>query len=1143
MATERIETLISKEALAQFDELNAKLGISITGFEKLIAKAVETNKALGGAKTFKQVVDGTKELEQAEKDLAKQKFELEKQQAKLNSLYSEEAKRIAELKVQQQQRNQQIKEEIQLNQAAEGSIKQKQVQLKQLQRDYDSLSEAERNAAKGTALLENIQKLDKELKDLEGSTGRFQRNVGNYQGSAKIIVDALEKARQKFEGLKKSADSTPAALERAKSEFEALRGITDNKQFLNFSGKMGDATQEVRTFTRTLVNLETQGLGNSEVANDLRKRLAELTDQIADTRAEVKALASDTRAFDLFASSISFAANVFQTAAGAAVAFGASEKDAAEAAKTLLAIENISNGVRGIANELTTKGTAANKLYEFSQKQIATAFDTSATAGARFRAALISLGIGAIIVGIGLLIANFDKLKKALSGLSKEQQLSKEISDKAVEGFIKEKVAVEVLAAEAVKETTSKRRKLEIIKELNDISPRYFNGIKTEKDLQEKATEAVKKYVEAISIKAKAQAATEILAEKEKLIVLRQIELERQYESIKTENFGSEQKRQQYLLKFRKLIDEGRDAELQALQKEADPARKVIADLKAQLDNLGGDPSGVVKNITSISKTFNDELLKSEADNFRKLSQLQEAHLITRIGARQKAFDIEKQILSAQRAVEIGNINGQIADENSKADKDINQLNQLNAKKADVERDFAVKRVLLERQLGEDLLSIRQSFIEQQRQQDKEANESFIRDQQEAFNKQIEQLQHLQDTRSNNLSEGQEEELKSLNKWYEQRVNATAEGSVAREKVEEKYAQRRADIEYRYALAALKTQIEFAEKILAARKAAGLDVVNQEKQLHELRISLSDLEANRNLENNKRKAKSDREYLTQLEKSIGQVNDIYSKSTELISGFLSATTDSQKAAIQEQIEAVGKKQEKDIEVVNASAISEQEKADKIAIINARAAAQKEALERRQRQLDLQKAKFDKAANIGKIIVETALAVVHQLNSGDPYTAVARAIAVGAIGAAQLATAIAAPLPKFATGTDDAPGGLAWVGDAHRSELMVTPQGELIETPSVPTVMNVPKHSIIFPDSKQALRAIHNQIGFTQSPSLLDNGRYYREMTKTLGGKLDRLDKTIRGKKEIHIHRSRDGWKMITKSGGNSTHYLNDNLQG
>ena len=38
----------------------------------------------------------------------------------------------------------------------------------------------------------------------------------------------------------------------------------------------------------------------------------------------------------------------------------------------MIAIQSVSNGVKGIANELTTKGTAANKLFAFSQLQLKT---------------------------------------------------------------------------------------------------------------------------------------------------------------------------------------------------------------------------------------------------------------------------------------------------------------------------------------------------------------------------------------------------------------------------------------------------------------------------------------------------------------------------------------------------------------------------------------------------------------------------------------------------------------------------------------------------------------------------------------------------------------------------------------------------
>lgn len=64
------------------------------------------------------------------------------------------------------------------------SIKGMSAELSKLRKEYDALSKAEReSAAVGEQKLKQIQSLDAEIKSLEGSTGRFQRNVGNYEGA------------------------------------------------------------------------------------------------------------------------------------------------------------------------------------------------------------------------------------------------------------------------------------------------------------------------------------------------------------------------------------------------------------------------------------------------------------------------------------------------------------------------------------------------------------------------------------------------------------------------------------------------------------------------------------------------------------------------------------------------------------------------------------------------------------------------------------------------------------------------------------------------------------------------------------------------------------------------------------------------
>lgn len=1105
--SEKIELLISPDALKQFEQLKSSTDANTASFEKLIAKAVELNKAVGNASTFKEINKATQEMTDNEKALAKQVDELAKANAKLQALYTDEAKKLTEVKTQQQARNQAIKEEIQLNQAAEGSIKQKQILLKQLTREYDNLSAAEREAGQGQGLLKSIQGLDKELKSLEGASGRFQRNVGNYQGSAKIIVDALERAREKFNTLSKAADTTPAALSRARSEFEALRNVTDNKQFLNFSGRMGDATQEVRTFTRTLVNLETQGLGTSEVATELRTRLAQLTDTIADTRSEVKALASDTRSFDLFASSVSFAADVFQTAAGAAVAFGASEEDAAEATKTLLAIQNISNGVKGIANELTTKGTAANKLYSFAQSQVAVAMDSTAVAGARLRGALITLGIGAIIIGIGLLVANFSKLKNALSGLSKQQQLSKEISDKAIEGYVKEKVAVEQLAAEAQRETTSKRRKLEIIKELNEKSPVYFGHIKTEKDLQNEATEAVKKYVQAITIKARAQAAVEILAEKEKAVVLRQIELERQLEAAKTQTFDSEERKQRHIKGLQDLITRGADTTLQALQRQADPVRKVLASLQEQLGKLGGDPNKQVEKVKT-NKKFFDDLLKAEAELYKRLADSNDAYLSIRLSSRNRAFEIENKILSEQRKVEIDN-----ADGNTSA---IEQIN----------REFAIKKILAEQKLGEDIINIRQSFIVRQREQEAQ-DRALFEDNPDAelnvFKKNLEK-------RLSFLSQGRDIELKALE-------NKRAQGIVS----EEQYQRERLQIENSYAALIIKAEIEYTEQVIALAKVRGEDVAKAEADLAALKLKYTQSANAQIISDNQLVHDKEKELLEQKKQLYKELG---AQVLEVFNAIITGGYDRQIAAIQTEIEKLEEQKQKDIEVANATITNRDQRELEISKIEARSQAQRNALEKRQQTIEIQKAKFQKASALLSIAVDTAqktFAIKAQaaVLAANPVTAPLAGVALAQIPFVLASSLLAAgliaaqPLPKFAEGTDDAPGGLSWVGDGGKRELVITPQGKVMQTPAVPTVMNVPKHSIVLPDARAALES---------GLAVNRHGRLVQQENneiREVGKKIDTLTKVLRNKPVLNMNADQGGLTAMWNYGANTIKYIED----
>ena len=127
-------------------------------------------------------------------------------------------------------------------------------------------------------------------------------------------------------------------------------------------------------------------------------------------------------------------------------------------------------------------------------------------------------------------------------------------------------------------------------------------------------------------------------------------------------------------------------------------------------------------------------------------------------------------------------------------------------------------------------------------------------------------------------------------------------------------------------------------------------------------------------------------------------------------------------------------------------------------------AQKEAeIEKKRQQIAYKQAIWNKATQLAQVGISTALGIMQSIAQLGMPAAIPMVAIVGAMGAMQAATIIATPIPKYAKGTDDHPGGLAVVGDGGKSEAVMTKDG-LWLTPSVPTLIELPKHAVVFPDA-------------------------------------------------------------------------------
>ncbi len=92
---------------------------------------------------------------------------------------------------------------------------------------------------------------------------------------------------------------------------------------------------------------------------------------------------------------------------------------------------------------------------------------TSTGALKAFRIALISTGIGAAVVAIGALIANWDKLTAAIFKSNKEADRFAEINEEAQKSIAKTNVELEFYAGIVNDVTKSEEERVEALEELN----------------------------------------------------------------------------------------------------------------------------------------------------------------------------------------------------------------------------------------------------------------------------------------------------------------------------------------------------------------------------------------------------------------------------------------------------------------------------------------------------------------------------------------------------------------------------------------------------------------------------------------------------------------------------------------------------
>ena len=182
---------VDQSAHEEFKKLTTEADELLKKFLEMAGGAKAFREALAQAGTIKETTDAIKKKREQLSEMEKLQKQVIDTNQRLVNAETQLGKALAFKREQLREVNQVSREDAQLTKAKAGSYVQLDVQLKQMIRNYKALSEAERNAAKGTEMLKKIQETRLGLGALDATMGDHRRNVGNYATASMGLTQVL----------------------------------------------------------------------------------------------------------------------------------------------------------------------------------------------------------------------------------------------------------------------------------------------------------------------------------------------------------------------------------------------------------------------------------------------------------------------------------------------------------------------------------------------------------------------------------------------------------------------------------------------------------------------------------------------------------------------------------------------------------------------------------------------------------------------------------------------------------------------------------------------------------------------------------------------------------------------------------------
>ena len=1004
---------------------------SVNGIAKEYAefdKSIETN--------IKRQI----ELKTTAEDLRKKQAELKKQfngnePKEYAESVAELSKKERELKETARQLEVTIKNQTREFLSQETSVNNISAKLNQLTQQYDKLTATQRNSESGQQLLVQIQELDAQKKELQGATGRFQANVGNYGEAFKQAFGQIVPFTGVIDQLKASQEGLTNILQLATADYarykeQVVQSIT--AMFAKTTATQADtvvsAENAAATQAEAVANTELAVTNQAVAATASEAAIAEQAEAVASaegaiaseaqavanvavagsntavTATATSATAASTAmgvAFTVATGGIILVVGALAAALAGLVAFFTRTDEGSEAlARTWAGLKNVISALIVPIQDL------GEKIYRlFSENETAVkAFSVA------FKVAFapIILSIKAVQFGLeklGVISGQTaQNIKNAFARGSEIEDLKQKLED-AQRGQIANNAAlqrdIEKLIIQSKNRTLSEKERLKLLDEAS-AKEKQLNAQK-QKFAQDEVTIAQKGLQNAILNNSGQQDAEQKLQEaKAKSIELESesINLEEKIQNRRDALIDSEREKRQKLLEDRKREAEERKKILDEENKATEQSALLRAEYEAQGAQKAIDNQGL-----TLQERFN--LLQKYAEKEFEILQRKEANEIAqqdgnakKIAAVQEKYAIEKL-----------------------------------KKEDEIEAKF---RQLTDAQIQADIEATKKRFDEQAKEV-------------ENFKKRIDDLS--KDDSDFKVKRG------SL-------IGDLEAGKIDYKTFQDELTKIKENAE----LERLRKTKEFADREIEVLASKGIDVSKLKEDSARIGVQIAEAETQEKLksyEKDAENAKKVEEQKKEIKKQIGeQLKALAFEIVDTIEAYGNAQFEREKEQLDGRQQEIEDRYNRERDFTNALAISAEEKAARIKLIDAKELQEKQKIEKEKKKIAYEQAKFQQKMDIARAVMNTALAIGRVLADVPKVDfGVSTAILIGlytAIGAAQVAQIASAPLPKYKDGRQGGKAELAIVGEAGQ-EIIETKEGEHYLTPNTATLTYLPEGASVIPN--------------------------------------------------------------------------------